>query len=137
LTTRDPGKRLQRTIRLLLRFPFSNAGAPGYEVESWREGSNIHTHFTHCPPQSFVRNLVGELGDNGELDAFRESWCQYDWPGADIIAADDARGHYSRPHTLSDGDNVCDMCWKKTGANRPPHSPSSKPEGKKRHSVVR
>jgi hypothetical protein len=53
LVYRDPGKRLQRTIRLLLRFPFNAPGAPGYAVEFWQVGDNLFTHFTHCPPQSF------------------------------------------------------------------------------------
>jgi hypothetical protein len=111
LTTRDPGLRVQRTIRLLLRFPFSAPGAPGYAVKSWVKDGDIHTHFSHCPPQSFVRNLIAQQGDSGELQAFSDSWCQYDWPGADIIAGDGQRGHYARRRTLSRGDKVCDMCW--------------------------
>jgi hypothetical protein len=112
LTTRDPGKRLQRTIRLLLRFPFGASGAPGYAVKSWSEGDDIYTYFTHCPPQTFVRDLIAEMGDGGELEAFSQSWCEYDWPGADVIAGDGLRGHYARGKTLSRGDAVCDMCWK-------------------------
>lgn len=112
LTSRDPAKRLQRTIRLLLRFPFGGSGAPGYAVKSWSDDGNIYTYFTHCPPQSFVRDLIAEKGDHGELQAFSASWCQYDWPGADIIAGDKQRGHYVRRQTLSAGDSVCDMCWR-------------------------
>jgi hypothetical protein len=112
LTSRDPAKRLQRTISLLLRFPFTASGAPGYAVKSWKEDGNIYTHFTHCPPHTFVRDLIAEKGDGGELQAFIASWCQYDWPGADVIANDGQRGHYYRGRTLSAGDNVCDMCWK-------------------------
>jgi hypothetical protein len=112
LTTRDPGKRMRRTIRSLLRFPFNGNGAPGYEVVARQDGQDIRTNFTHCPPQSFVRSLIAEQGDKGDLEAFRQSWCQYDWPGADEIAADGARGHYSRTKTLSYGDKICDMCWK-------------------------
>lgn len=108
---RDPGARLRNTIRLLLFFPFNAPGAPGYEASVWVEDGDIHTHFTHCPPQSFVRRLVQELGDEGDLQAFFESWCQYDWPGADVIASDGKRGHYLRRQTLSRGDPVCDMCW--------------------------
>ena len=112
LITRDPGRRLRGTISLLLRFPFNAPGAPGYTVEARREGDDMITHFTHCPPQTFVRKLVAETGDRGDLEAFYESWCQYDWPGADIIANDGHRGHYERRQTLSRGDPVCDMCWK-------------------------
>lgn len=111
LTSRDPTKRLQRSIRALLLFPFDASGTPGYEVHFSKDASGIKTHFTHCPPQTFVRRLISD-DDRGDLDAFRQSWCRYDWPGADLIAGDGRRGHYSRPHTLSDGDKVCDMCWR-------------------------
>jgi len=111
LTYRDAGKRLQRTIGLLLRFPFNAPGAPGYAVERWQEGDNLFTHFTHCPPQSFVRAIIEEQGDCGDLDAFYHSWCLYDFSGADVIAGDGRRGHYTRKKTLSRGDQVCDMCW--------------------------
>jgi hypothetical protein len=111
LTTRDPGRRLKRTIGFLLRFPFSAPGAPGYAVEVHNVGSDIQTHFTHCPPQSFVRNLIATREDRGDLEAFQQSWCKYDWPGADLIASDGKRGHYIRRKTLSEGDSVCDMCW--------------------------
>ncbi|MEP3302181.1 MAG: hypothetical protein ABJO05_09445, partial [Roseibium sp.] len=49
LVTRDPGKRLRWSIRGLLIFPFRPVGAPGYAAEVFREGEDIHTHFTHCP----------------------------------------------------------------------------------------
>lgn len=115
LVTRDPARRLQWTIKSLLRFPFS---APGYSVETYLDGDDIITNFTHCPPQSFVRALVAARGDRGDLEAFFASWCQYDWPGADIIAGNGERGHYARTQTLSRGDPQCDMCWKtKSNAN--------------------
>ena len=75
------------------------------------DGELFFTHWTHCPPQSFVRRLVETHGDRGELEAFYLSWCLYDWPGADLLAGDAAHGHYTRPHTMSRGDDVCDMCW--------------------------
>ena len=118
LVTRDPGKRVRGTIRLLLWFPFNAPGAPGYEVEAYREGDDLITNWTRCPPQSFVRDLVSETGDQGDLLAFYESWCLYDWPGADLIASDGQRGHYVRRHTLSQGDSVCDMCWKAKATDR-------------------
>jgi len=111
LFVRDPGRRMERILRILMIFPFSAPGRPGYEVEVWTEGDDTYTHWTHCPPHTFVRNLVESNGDRGELQAFRESWCLYDWPGADIIAGDGETGHYSREHTLSREDSVCDMCW--------------------------
>ncbi len=111
LVTRDPGKRLRWSIRGLLVFPFRPVGAPGYAAEVFRKGEDIHTHFTHCPPQSFARRIADETGDPEALAGFANSWCKYDWPGADLIAADGHRGHYIRRQTLSAGDPVCDMCW--------------------------
>lgn len=112
ITTRDPYKRMERTLKALLVFPFSAPGAPGYEVKVWIEGDQLFTHWTHCPPHAFVRKLVDDHGDRGELDAFYRSWCLYDWPAADLLAGDGKRGHYARPHTMSRGDGVCDMCWR-------------------------
>lgn len=112
MITRDPGRRVRWTIRALLVFPFHAPGAPGYEVKTQRAGDDIETHFTCCPPQSFVRQLAEDMDDPDMLEAFRQSWCTYDWPGADLIAGDGKRGHYHRARTLSHGDPVCDMCWK-------------------------
>lgn len=109
--TRDPGKRLRWSIGGLLIFPFRPVGAPGYAAEVFRDGEDLHTHFTHCPPQSFVRRIADETGDPEALAGFANSWCRYDWPGADLISADGHRGHYIRRRTLSAGDPVCDMCW--------------------------
>lgn len=111
LITRDPGRRLRWTIRMLLWFPFNAPGAPGYEVVASRDGDDILTHFTHCPPQTFARRLGEQTDDPMVLEAFKHSWCTYDWPGADLIADDGLRGHYRRSRTLSHGDPVCDMCW--------------------------
>jgi hypothetical protein len=111
LTSRRPENRLKRTIGSLLLFPFTAPGAPGYAVDTRIEGDAILTHFTHCPPQTRVRQLTTVTGDAELLAAFRESWCRYDWPGADLIAGDGVRGHYRRRQTLSHGDPVCDMCW--------------------------
>lgn len=112
ILTRSRQRRLELTLKLLMRFPFSAPGRPGYEVETWTEGETVYTHWTHCPPQAFVRALVEAGDDRGELDAFYRSWCLYDWAGADLLVGDGARGHYERPHTMSRGDDVCDMCWR-------------------------
>jgi len=108
---KDPGKRMEKVLRALMVFPFHTSGKPGYEADVWTEGDKTYTYWTHCPPQSFVRRVVEAKGDHGELDAFYNSWCRYDWAGADLIADDGKHGHYTREHTLSRGDSVCDMCW--------------------------
>ncbi len=122
IMTRDPAMRIERILRALMVFPFSAPGAPGYEVRAWSEGDRFFTRWTHCPPQTFVRGLVASGGDNGELEAFYQSWCLYDWPGADLLAGDGTHGHYSRPRTMSRGDSECDMCW--WGAGRRGNSAS-------------
>lgn len=123
ITTRDPQKRMERVLKSLMKFPFSAPGAPGYEVRAWAEGDRFHTHWTHCPPQTFVRRLAEGEGGRGELEAFYRSWCLYDWAGADLLAADGTSGHYARPHTMSRGDSVCDMCW--WGGTRTSEEPNS------------
>lgn len=111
LTTRDQSKRIERTIKAMMVFPFSAPGRPGYEVKVQKKENQLLTHWTWCPPQAFVRKLTEKDGDKGELDAFYRSWCLYDWPGADLMADDGQRGHYRRKRTQSRGDSVCDMCW--------------------------
>ena len=120
---RSPQERLERTLGLLMRFPFGAAGRPGYEVEAWSDAEGFHTHWTYCPPQAFVRSLVQEGEDRGELEAFFRSWCLYDWAAADLLVGDGTHGHYERPHTLSRGDAVCDMCWRAAPRPRPPDPP--------------
>lgn len=110
LVSREPQEHLEKTLKALMVFPFDAPGAPGYEVETWSDADGFHTHWTHCPPQTFVRRLI-EDDDRGDLEAFYRSWCLYDWPGADELVDDGEHGHYERPHTLSRGDSVCDMCW--------------------------
>lgn len=109
---RDRSKRMRSTLRALMIFPFSAPGPPGYAVEVWTEGADLHTHWSHCPPLAFVRRVIAADGDRGELEAFRESWCRYDWAAADLLIGDGSHGHYQRRQTLSHGDPVCDMCWR-------------------------
>ncbi|MGE5334106.1 MAG: hypothetical protein ACM3N4_05345 [Nitrososphaerota archaeon] len=113
LVRKDPQRRVELVIHLLLRFPFSAPGRPGYEVKAWSKHDRIYTYWTYCAPLGFVRRYVEHHGDRGEIEAFYQSWCLYDWPLADILAGSKAgeRNHYERPHTLSRGDAVCDMCF--------------------------
>jgi len=111
MITRNPSRRMRMGVQAMMRLMFSAPGPPGYEVKTWTQGSDTFAHWTHCPPQAFVRRVIEQNGDRGELDAFYHSWCLYDWVGADLLANDGRRGHYSRQHTLSRGDSVCDMCW--------------------------
>lgn len=127
LSTVAPGLRLHRTIRLLLRFPFAAPGPPGYAVDTVETRDAIHTHFTHCPPQTLTRALGAATNDPNLPLTFRESWCRYDWPGADLIAGDGGRDHYERRRTLSHGDPVCDMCWRSRALRGAPPDPFRHP----------
>ena len=113
LVTRDPQKQMNFILRMLLLFPFSAPGRPGYEVRAWAEPGRFCTYWTHCPPFSYVREYVDEHGDRGEIEAFIKSWCWYDWAFAYAMVDGgyEKQGHYERPHTLSAGDAICDMCW--------------------------
>jgi hypothetical protein len=121
LRTRHPQRRMALVLEALMRFPFSSPGEPGYDVRAWSEPDRFYTHWTFCAPLGFVKRYVERHGDRGELQAFYQSWCLYDWPAADILAGGRAgeHGHYERAHTLSRGDPVCDMCW---SASSPPRS---------------
>jgi hypothetical protein len=112
LMTRDPQKRLELMLRMLMIFPFSAPGRPGYEVKARAVADHFCTYWTHCPPHAFVRKYVERNGNRGELDAFRRSWCWYDWAITEVMVGGQRReGYYERPHTMSQGDEVCDMCW--------------------------
>ena len=100
---------------------YHSADIDGFSIQQSRQtglrmhllvGTRMFLH--HCPPFAFVRNYIEKHGDRGELEAFQRSWCRYDW-GLTYAMVDGrygVRGHYERPHTLSAGDDVCDMRWR-------------------------
>lgn len=116
LLTRNPQRQLELILRSLLVYPFSHPGRPGYECRAWSEPGAFCTYWTHCPPYAFVRRWVETHGDHGEVEAFRRSWCWYDWAVAQAMVGTEAEARYERSHTLSAGDDVCDMRW---SASRP------------------
>jgi hypothetical protein len=113
LVTRDPQRRINFILRMFMRFPFRGSERPGYEVKAWAEPSRYCTDWTYCPPLALIKDYIAVHGDQGELEAFQKSWCGYDWalPAAMLDGGDQPNGHYERPHTMSHGDNVCDMRW--------------------------
>ncbi|MBE0611124.1 MAG: hypothetical protein IH609_17205 [Dehalococcoidia bacterium] len=125
-TTFDSQQRMDRVLRWLMRFPFSTPGRPGYEVRAWATPGRFNTHWAYCAPLGFTQRYVQAHGDRGEVEAFYRSWCLYDWPVADLLAGGKAgdRDHYERPHTLSLGDSVCDMCWHAAGSAALRRAPS-------------
>lgn len=113
LVSRDPQKQINFILRLLMIYPFSAPGRPGYEVKAWAESDRFCTYWTHCPPFAFVKQLIERNGDGGEVEAFNKSWCWYDWAAtyAMVAGGHNKLGYYVRTHTLSAGDDVCDMEW--------------------------
>lgn len=111
--TRDPQRRMNLVLRMLIRFPFNSSSPPGYVVEAGEEPEAFFTTWTSCAPLNWVR-LYGERhGDGGELEALRRSWCSYDWALAHLLVdgGDGRAGSYERPDTLSSGDASCPMRW--------------------------
>jgi hypothetical protein len=113
IITRDPQKQVKIILKMFMIFPFSTPGYPGYECKAWSEPNRYCTYWTHCPPFEFVRRYVEVHGDHGEIEAFKKSWCWYDWSLAYAIVDGGYKvhGHYERLHTLSEGDDICDMEW--------------------------
>ncbi|MDF1499770.1 MAG: hypothetical protein P1P76_04800 [Anaerolineales bacterium] len=113
IMARDPQKQMNAVLGLMLRFPFNAPGRPGYEVEAWEaEDGSLKTHWTFCPPLAYVQHYLSNHEDRGELEAFIGSWCRFDWAFANAIMEGTGQaGWYQRPHTLSEGDVICDMRW--------------------------
>jgi hypothetical protein len=100
LLARSPRRRMHLFVRAGLRFPF---GRPGYEWTARRAGDALETDFHRCPVWDYFR-----AQDEEAREFFRRSWCTLDYPLAEILADG---GRYERAHTLSAGDEVCDMRW--------------------------
>ena len=100
LTTKDPVDFLGRYIREAMKFPYSE---PGYKVKFYKEKDGYRTDFYSCPVYDFYKQFGGE-----EVSLFRKTWCTLDYAVAENLVEG---GKYQRRHTLSDGDEVCDMRW--------------------------
>lgn len=103
-----PQKQVNFILRAFMRYPFSE---PGYQGEASEEVDHFRTDWTRCAPLEYVKTHARK----GELAFFFNTWCMYDWALAQIMTAD---GWYEREHTLSDGDEVCDMRWYAGTANK-------------------
>lgn len=107
LFRRTPQRRIDFIIRSFMRFPFAppaDPESPGYRVVAWKDAAGMHTHWTRCPPLE----VFSELCEEDEIDAFRGTWCVFDYPAAEAMAEG---GRFIRPHVLSQGDPLCDMNW--------------------------
>jgi len=96
-------KQINAILRLLMVFPF-NRDKHGYQFQVRKEHDHLRTDWTQC----VVLELLRRVGDEADLNFFRNSWCQYDFQFPGLISK---QGYYERQHTLSSGDQVCDMKW--------------------------
>jgi hypothetical protein len=99
-TTRGPVAFLERRLRDGMEFPYSE---PGYRVEFYKEDHVYCMDFYSCIVNDFYQQFGKE-----EITMFRKTWCTFDFAVAEHLVEG---GRYRRPHTLSDGDEVCDMRW--------------------------
>lgn len=101
--TKNPQTRLNFVLRIFLIFPFAEDPV-GYHRTYWKDKDRYCTDWHRC----VVYNYFLEHGSEEEIELFRRTWCLYDYALPRLIHPD---GFYERPHTLSNGDNVCDMRW--------------------------
>jgi hypothetical protein len=113
MITRDPQRQINLILRMMMVYPFSAPGRPGYEVQHWAEDDHYCTYWTYCAPLGVVKRFIEENDDRGDIEAFYKSWCSYDWAftHAMVNGGYQRLGHYERPNTLSLGADVCDMKW--------------------------
>jgi hypothetical protein len=97
---RDPYKRLNFQLQLGIKHRF---GPPEYKVNYHAGPNGFNLDFSQCPICDYFRKQGEE-----ELAFFRKTWCILDFALPDIMAAKGVM-QYTRPHTLSAGDTVCDM----------------------------
>jgi ribosomal protein L17 len=100
LKTKDPMTRMGIFLDEMVKFPYSK---PGYRIELYKEGDVYHMNSYTCPVYDFYKQFGNE-----ELALFRKVFCTYDYSAAERLIEG---GRYQREHTLSDGDDVCDMVW--------------------------
>jgi len=98
LKTREPSDLTGKFLEDMLKFPF---GEPGYQVDFYKDKNTYHMNIHSCPVFDFYKQFGKE-----EMAVCRKVFCTYDYAVAERIG-----GRYEREHTLSDGDEVCDMRW--------------------------
>lgn len=105
LRTKDATAYLGWRLEEGIKFPYSE---PGYKAALSKEGNVYRMDMTSCPVYDFYRQFGEE-----EMALFRRAWCTFDYTAAEHLVEG---GRYQRTHTLSDGDDVCDMRWFIAGA---------------------
>jgi hypothetical protein len=100
LTTKDSMAYLEKRLLAMMKYPY---GEPGYEIEFYRDKDVFCMNIYSCPVYDFYKQFGQE-----ERTFFRKTWCTFDYTAAENVVEG---GKYARNHTLSDGDEVCDMRW--------------------------
>jgi hypothetical protein len=100
MITDDSMAFLEKRLKDGMKFPYSE---PGYKVELYRDKDLYCMNFYSCAVFDFYRQFGKE-----EMTLFRRTWCTLDYAIAEHLVEG---GKYQREHTLSDGDEVCDMRW--------------------------
>lgn len=100
LTTKDPMTFLEKRLRDGMKFPYNR---PGYRIELYQDKDGWCMDIYSCPVHEFYKQFGQE-----EMAFFRRTWCTFDYSAAENLVEG---GRYQREHTLSDGDEVCDMRW--------------------------
>lgn len=101
--TRNPQKRLNYTLRILCIYPF-NTDKNGYQYTLQTMSDHLAMDFSQCVVHQFMKTA----GSEEEMDFFCNTWCLYDFALPPYLVNG---GSYERMHTLSHGDNICDMKW--------------------------
>jgi len=97
---RDPYKQVDFQLRLGIKYQFC---PPAYKWEYHAAPDGINMDFYRCP----ICDYFKKQGDDA-LEFFQKTWCLFDFALPDIMA-DKGVFRYTRPQTLSKGDDVCDM----------------------------
>ena len=100
LTTKDPMAFLEKRLKDGMKYPYSK---PGYKIEFYKDKDVYCMDIYSCPVFDFYKQFGEE-----EMTMFRKTWCTFDYTLAEHLVEG---GKYQRKHTLSDGDEVCDMRW--------------------------
>lgn len=98
LTTKDPMAFLEKRLKDGMKYPYSK---PGYKIEFYKDKDVYCMDIYSCPVFDFYKQFGEE-----EMTMFRKTWCTFDYTLAEHLVEG---GKYQRKHTLSDGDEVCDM----------------------------
>ncbi|MHA1909173.1 MAG: L-2-amino-thiazoline-4-carboxylic acid hydrolase [Candidatus Thorarchaeota archaeon] len=100
LKSKDSMVYLGKRLEGMMKYPYSE---PGYKMEFYRDDDVYCMDIYSCPVFDFYKQFGEE-----EMTMFKKSWCTFDFTAGEHVVDG---GRYEREHTLSHGDEVCDMRW--------------------------